>query len=148
MSATAGGAVPCPPARGVPWTARDMWIGAAIVLGGVVLAAALALAANALGAPSEAVVSVAALASGGAMLGAVKVVGLAKYRLSWDAVGWRMPADARHWWLAPAALGVSVSFAAVYALAARALGAGFLVPEELPRACSARDGSRSRPPSP
>ena len=133
MSATAdSAAVPRPPARGVPWTARDMWIGAAIVLGGVVLAAALALAADALGAPSAAVVSVAALASGGAMLGAVRVVGLAKYRLSWDAVGWRRPADARHWWLVPAALGVSVSFAAVYALAARALGASFLVPEELP----------------
>ena len=119
---------------GAAWTGREMCVGAAIVLGAVVLAAALALLAEALGAPNAAVVSVAALVSGGGMLFAVRVVGLAKRRLSWGAVGWRRPADARHWWLAPAALAGNVSFAAVYALAVDAMGASFLVPEELPAA--------------
>ena len=119
---------------GVPWTGRDMLICGAIVLGGVVLAAALALLARALGAPDALGVSAAALVSGGAMLGAVRTVGLAQYRLSWDAVGWRLPSDARHWWLVPAALAASVSFTAVYALTARAAGAHFLVPEEPPAA--------------
>ena len=117
---------------GAAWTGREMCVGAAIVLGAVVLAAALALLADALGAPNAAVVSVAALVSGGGMLGAVRIVGLAKRGLSWRAVGWRLPADARHWRLAPVALAGSVSFAAVYALTVDALGASFLVPEELP----------------
>lgn len=132
MGAVAGGACLAASARGAPWTGRDMLAGVAIVLGGVVLAGALAFALDALGAPTALAVSAVALISGGAMLGAVRTVGLAKYRLSWDAVGWRLPADARHWWLVPAALGASVSLTAVYALAARALGAGFLVPNELP----------------
>ena len=119
-------------ARGAAWTGRDMLKCGAAVLGGVVLAAALALAMDALGAPTALAVSAAALISGGAMIGAVSVFGLAKYGLSWDAVGWRPPADARHWLLVPAALGASVSFAAVYALVARALGADFLVPREPP----------------
>lgn len=119
-------------ALAAPWTGRDMLRGAAAVLGGVVLAAALALAMDEFGAPTALAVSAAALISGGAMIGAVSVFGLAKYRLSWDAVGWRRPADARHWWLVPAALGASVSFAAVYALSARALGADFLVPDAPP----------------
>ena len=119
-------------ALAAPWTGRDMLKCGAAVLGGVVLAAALALAMDALGAPTALAVSAAALISGGAMMGAVSAFGLAKYRLSWDAVGWRRPAAARHWLLVPAALGASVSFAAVYALAARALGASFLVPQEPP----------------
>lgn len=132
MGAVSDGASPAATALAAPWTGRDMLAGGAIVLGGVALAAALAVLADALGAPTALAVSAVALISGGAMLGAVRAVGLAKYRLSWDAVGWRRPADSRHWWLAPAALGASVSLTAVYALAARALGAGFLVPDELP----------------
>ena len=119
-------------ALAAPWTGRDMLKCGAAVLGGVALAAALALAMDEFGAPTALAVSAAALIAGGAMLGATRVFGLAKYGLSWDAVGWRRPADARYWWLVPAALGASVSFAAVYALTARALGADFLVPDAPP----------------
>lgn len=129
---TAAPAPDAAPFAAVPWTARDMAVGGAVVLGGVALAAAGALAADALGAPQALAVSIAALIAGGAMLGAVRFAALRKCRLSWRAVGWRPPADARRYWLVPAALVASMSFAALYALAAQSLGADFLIPEQLP----------------
>lgn len=111
-----------------------MAFGGGGVLVAAVLAAAGALGAESLGLPLPLAVSIAALATGGAMLGAVRLAALRKYGLSWDAVGWRPPARARHWLLVPAALVASLSFTAVYALSARAAGAGFLVPQETPAA--------------
>ena len=74
----------------------------------------------------------AAIAAGGAMLAAARFAGLARHRLSWRALGWCLPADARRWWMALAALIGSVLFTACYALIAEALGASFLIPETLP----------------
>ena len=117
---------------GAPWTGRDMWLGGAIALGGVAVGFAPALFADDLGFSPPFALFLAAIAAGGAMLLAARFAGLARHRLSWRAVGWRLPADARRWWMALAALIGSVSFTACYALIAEALGASFLIPETLP----------------
>lgn len=109
-----------------------MWLGGAIALGGVAVGFAPALFADAVGFSTPFALFLAAMVAGGAMLAAARVAGLARRRLSWRAMGWRRPADARRWWLALAALAGSVSFTACYALIAEALGARFLIPETLP----------------
>lgn len=120
----AGTAAAC--GGGTAWAWRDILAGTAIFLVGVAASLAAALAAGAVGLSPPLAVFAAALIGGCAMLAA------ARRRLSWDALGWRLPADARHWLLAPAALVGSLSLAACYALAAQALGADFLIPETLP----------------
>ena len=111
---------------GAAWAWRDILAGTAIFLVGAALSLAAALAAGAVGLSPALAVSLAALVGGCAMLVA------ARRRLSWDALGWRLPARGRHWLLAPAALVTSIAFTAIYALAADALGASFLIPETLP----------------
>lgn len=123
--------------RLVPWRAIDVVLGAALVIGGSVLAiVAYVLAVQRLNGGGEQV-TLSSWAGGllvqGLMVLAVWLFGVLKYRTSWATAGVREPEGRGSLVLPWLVLLLSLGFSAAYTQIVSALGLDSLVPEQVPR---------------
>ncbi len=123
--------------RLVPWRAIDVVFGAALVIGGSVLAILAYVLAAQLLSGGEGQPTLTPWAGGllvqGLMVLAVWSFGVLKYRASWRTAGVRGPEGRSSMLLPWLALLLSLGFSAAYTQIVTALGLESLVPEQVPR---------------
>ncbi|MBM3945543.1 MAG: CPBP family intramembrane metalloprotease [SAR202 cluster bacterium] len=131
-------------ARSVPWNIRDAALGFGIVLAGLVAVAAVLALSGVTDAEAASQNTTLTLLLTGLvavlMIGVGWLLGVRKYGVSWDALGFVRPRGRYPFLLAALALGVSIGFTALYSVTVDALGIGTLQPEALPGVFTGQNG--------